>query len=449
MNRALLAVLGRALVLAVLLSLPAAAGLAQTLRETSIDRQASALNLAVGSGHLLRFERPAARVLIANPSVADIQVISGQLVYVFGVATGTTNVIAIDSDDNVVAATELRVRRDSQAATRVSREMLGPDAPDIDFLRDRARSRGRVLDVESAMASSTLARQFDSNGEAALNLTRYTGANQVNIRVRFAEVSKSEITRLGINWQALATLGDFALGVTTGTFLPGAALNTAETFGTIVGGLTTSDVNVDVLLDALQREGAVNILAEPNLTSVSGRKASFLAGGEFPIPVPQSEDAITIEFKRFGVALDFTPTVLPDERIAIEVQPEVSSLTQTNAVVIDGLKIPALIVRRADATVELASGQTFAIAGLFQRNLTQGLDQLPLLGDIPVLGELFRSRRFQREETELVILITPYLVVPSQESNLALAGEAPAAGLPPLAPGRASLTRGNAGFLLE
>jgi pilus assembly protein CpaC len=305
------------------------------------------------------------------------------------------------------------------------------------------------VSIEDAMATRSLATQYAAADERPLNLTEYAGSNQVNIRVRFAEVSKSEITRLGINWQALATVGDFTLGLTTGNFLPGAGLNAAETFGTIIGGYAASDVSVDLLLDALQREGVVSILAEPNLTSVSGRTASFLAGGEFPVPVPQSDDVITIQYKRFGVALDFTPTVLPHERIAIEVQPEVSSLTSTNAVVIDDIEIPALTVRRADATVELASGQTFAIAGLFQRNLTQGTDQLPLLGDIPVLGELFRSRRFQREETELVILITPYLVKPTQERELALAGEAPAGGLPALTPEAQSFTHGAAGFLLE
>lgn len=439
--------LGLALAGTVLVAGPAA--VAQSSQETTVRGEGAAVDLPVGRGRLLRFERPAARVLIANPAVADIEVMSASLVYVFGVAVGATNVIAVAADDSVIASAELRVARNAAEASRTGRDLLGSAAPPIDFAGDRPWARGRVVSVEDAMAGRTLAGHYAAPGEPPLNLTEYAGSNQVNIRVRFAEVSKSEITRLGINWQALATIGDFTLGLTTGTFLPGAGLNAAETFGTIIGGFATSDVSVDLLLDALQREGVVNILAEPNLTSVSGRKASFLAGGEFPVPVPQSDEVITIQFKRFGVALDFTPTVLPGERIAVEVQPEVSSLTDVNAVIIDGIEIPALTVRRADATVELASGQTFAIAGLFQRNLTRGVDQLPLLGDIPVLGELFRSRRFQRDETELVILITPYLVKPSQERELALAGEAPAGGLPALLPGRPSLTRGAAGFLLE
>lgn len=406
------------------------------------------LEVSVGKGRLVRLDRAADAVMIADPTVANVEIISPGLAYIFGVAVGRTNFFAIDGSDQVILASELRVTADAAGATAESRLALGPGAPEIDYLGDRARMDGSVGTVGDAMTASTLATELDGDGQP-LNLATYDGSNQINIRVRFAEVSRSEITRLGINWQALASFGDVALGLTTGAFLGEGGPVIGDSFGTIVGGISGSDVSVDLLLDALQREGVVNVLAEPNLTTVSGTTASFLAGGEFPYPVPQSNDFVTFEFKEFGIALDFTPTILPNERIAIEVEPEVSTLNSANSIVVDGYQIPALTVRRADATVELASGQTFAIAGLFQRNLTEGLEQLPLLGDIPILGQLFQSRRFQREETELLILITPYLVTPAAESELALAGQAPTGGLPPLSVLPPSLTGGAAGFLLE
>ena len=172
----------------------------------------------------------------------------------------------------------------------------------------------------------------------------------------------------------------------------------------------------------MQREGIINLLAEPNLTAINGETANFLAGGEVPIPVPGGAggETVTIDYKPFGVSLDFIPTLLPGERINLRVRPEVSTISNSGGVFIDGFAIPAFTVRRAETSVELASGQTFAIAGLFQRDLTTDTDKFPVLGDVPVLGQLFQSQRFKRYETELVILITPYLVQPSSNRNFAL-----------------------------
>jgi pilus assembly protein CpaC len=176
-------------------------------------------------------------------------------------------------------------------------------------------------------------------------------------------------------------------------------------------------MNVSGLIDALEQEGLVTVLAEPNLTALSGETATFLSGGEFPVPVPQGLQEITIEWKRFGVSVEFTPTVLDPNRLSIKVKPEVSELTDTGSVVINGTQIPALAVRRAETTVELASGQSFAIAGLFQNNGSNQLQQLPWLGDLPVLGALFRSTRFQHSESELVIIVTPYIVQPTAKTS--------------------------------
>ena len=186
-------------------------------------------------------------------------------------------------------------------------------------------------------------------------------------------------------------------------------------------------VNVEAVLEALQRNGIVKILAEPNLTAVTGRTARFLAGGEVPIPVPASDNTVTIQYKSFGVSLGFTPTVISEDRIALHVQPEVSAISNAGTDLnIAGFSAPSFVVRRADTTVEVASGQTFAIAGLFQQRYATDLEKFPVLGDVPILGALFQSQRYQREETELVILITPYLVEPVRSRKLATPLDRPA-----------------------
>ena len=204
---------------------------------------------------------------------------------------------------------------------------------------------------------------------------------------------------------------DPVTGLTTRSFIPG---NATDTFGSIGAGFRDGRVDVAGLVDALQAEGLITVLAEPTLTAVSGESASFLSGGEFPVPVSQGLQQITIEWKRFGVNVDFSPIVLNGEHMSIKVRPEVSELTDLGSVVINNIKIPGLAVRRAETTVELASGQSFAIAGLFQNNVTSSLQQLPGLGDVPVLGTLFRSSKFQRHESELVIIVTPYIVRPAE-----------------------------------
>ena len=228
------------------------------------------------------------------------------------------------------------------------------------------------------------------------------------------------------------------------------------------GALNTKDTSVGAMLDILDREGLVTVLAEPNLTAVSGQTASFLAGGEYPIPVAQTGgtndgNAITVEFKPFGIALDFTPTVLANDRISLNVKPEVSELSAANSIAMNGTVIPGLTVRRVETTVELGSGQSFAIGGLLQNNVRDVLSQLPGLGNIPVLGRLFSSTDYQNNKTELVVIVTPYLVKPtgpgqlrSALDSLRPAGEVEAVlqrqlGFDPLSPNTPRLL-GNAGF---
>jgi pilus assembly protein CpaC len=251
---------------------------------------------------------------------------------------------------------------------------------------------------------------------------RVDAPTQVHLRVRVAEVSRDVLKQFGINWQALFESGDFAFGFVNGRAVTNAAgtfLREAEGANSVFGSYTNNNDSVNVAVDALAEEGLVNVLAEPNLTALSGETASFLAGGEFPIPVDNGNNGLTIEFKEFGISLAFTPTVLSADRIGLKVRPEVSDLSEKGSITVNGLVIPGLATRRAETTVELGSGQSFAIGGLMSSDIQNRLSKFPGLGDLPVLGTLFRSQRFQSNETELVILVTPYLVRPVDEPVMA------------------------------
>jgi pilus assembly protein CpaC len=264
------------------------------------------------------------------------------------------------------------------------------------------------------------AETFSPADQPPINDTTIAGSQQVNIRVRFAEVSRDDVQRLGIGSSA----------------------------GIAFGG---SGSEVDALVGAMQRNGMMTILAEPNLTAVTGKPASFLAGGEIPIPTPGNQAGqITVQYKPFGVSLEFTPTLVRTNRIGLRVRPEVSSLSRVGAVKANGVDLPSLMVRRADTTVEVASGQTFAIAGLFQRQMSLDYEKTPELGDLPILGALFRSARYRRDETELVILITPVLVKPVRDRGLATPLDRPKPPPPP-APAlvKAPTPEPNSGFVFK
>ncbi|CAM3514641.1 MULTISPECIES: type II and III secretion system protein family protein [Halomonas] len=358
------------------------------------------LSLETGQGLILRFNQDVSSVFVANPEIADVQVVSPGVLYLFGKQYGDTNLIALGPDDSTEASMRLEVSDGAQGANRA---LHAADAGTPIHLRvagNQLLAEGQSQSVEGALATqATLERQAPGEG-AAQNNSTYEGATQINLRVRFAEVAREELLEYGISWSALINNGSLSVGV-----LPSSMAGNA--FGTVGSGVD----GVDGLLQALQRNNLLQILAEPNITAVTGETASFLAGGEIPIPVPVGNDLVGIEYKQFGVSLMFTPVLLPNERISLEVRPEVSSLT-SSGVEIGGISVPGLQVRRADTVVEVGSGQTFAIAGLFQRDASNAIERVPVLGDLPILGNLFRSRRFQRSETELVILITPYIVEP-------------------------------------
>ncbi|MGP9624660.1 type II and III secretion system protein family protein [Halomonas sp. AOP42-A1-22] len=358
------------------------------------------LSLETGQGRILRFNQDVSSVFVANPEVADVQVVSPGVLYLFGKQYGDTNLIALGPDDSTEASMRLVVSDGDQGANQALRAADAGTPIHLRMAGNQLVAEGQNQSVKGALVTQAiLDRQAPREG-AALNNSTYEGATQINLRVRFAEVAREELLEYGISWSALINNGSLSVGV-----LPGSIAGNA--FGTVGSGVD----GVDGLLQALQRNNLLQILAEPNITAVTGETASFLAGGEIPIPVPVGNDLVGIEYKQFGVSLMFTPVLLPNERISLEVRPEVSSLT-SSGVEIGGISVPGLQVRRADTVVEVGSGQTFAIAGLFQRDASNAIERVPVLGDLPILGNLFRSRRFQRSETELVILITPYIVEP-------------------------------------
>ncbi|RWM29022.1 MAG: type II and III secretion system protein family protein [Mesorhizobium sp.] len=368
------------------------------------------LDLPVGQGRLLRFNEPVESVLIADTTIADLQIVSPSLVYVFGLKPGLTNLIAVKADEQIEATAQFRVTPDITPANEAKHAMQPNSATNLHIFGTRIVTTGEARGIDEARDLDNVARTFSPPEQPPLNNMTVQGSQQVNIRVRFAEVSRTELQSYGVDWSVGYKSGGFEFNMFQDNGVPSGDGN----FGLHMD--QDHGINFDVLIEALQRNGVVKILAEPNLTAVTGQTANFLAGGEIPVPIAQGTDVTTIQYKPFGVSLGFTPTLIGRNRIALHVQPEVSSLSDAGAVSANGFAMPSFVVRRADTTVEVASGQTFAIAGLFQQRTSRNLEKFPVLGDVPVLGPLFQSQRFQREETELVILITPYLVAPVRDS---------------------------------
>jgi pilus assembly protein CpaC len=437
------------LALALVISAAPRAAAVDVIHDHDVDvagAPSATIDIAPGAGRLLRFNRRIDSLLIGDPTVADVKAVSGQLIYVFGSAPGRTNLIVVTGDDHIAAAIAVVVSRDAEGIQRELKKALPDAAVDLSFIGNRLVVKGQVKSVDEAVDVSSVAKSLAPRGTKPLNHSSFASSHQINIRVRFAQVSRSSLNSLGVNWSAAINSGALNFALATGSFLQSAASSPATAFGTLASTVSTRHANVNALIDALQQEGVVTLLAEPNLTTVSGETASFLAGGEIPIPVPQSLSTTTIEYKPFGVSLSFTPTLLPGDRIGLRVRPEVSSISASNSVSVNGYSVPALTVSRADTTIEVASGDTFAIAGLFQQDVNNAISKFPWVGDLPVLGPLFRSESFQRNESELLILITPYIVRPTTEPGAPLPTDllpGASAAPPPVLPS------GTAGFIIQ
>lgn len=372
---------------------------------------AGEMRVPLNKSQILKVDRRIADLLVGNPEVADVMPLTDRSIYVLGKELGSTNLTIYGPQRRLIAVVDIAVTPDEGGLRRHLHEIMPEE--DIEV---RAANGGLVLSgtVSTARQLDRALQVAESYApDAVTNLMTVRGSQQVLLQVRVAEVQRTLTRELGL--QPDITSEDFVFSTFDGldpTNFAGASLN-----------LAANEFTVDMLIDALEAKGAVKVLAEPNLVALSGDTATFLAGGEFPVPVARDDDdgeiTLTIEWKQFGVSLGFTPTVLDNELINLRVAPEVSEIDRINSISINGTVIPGLSTRRAVTTVELRDGQSFAIAGLLQNDMTTQVRQLPGLGDIPLLGALFRSSSFQREETELVIIVTPRLVKPAAAGTLA------------------------------
>ncbi|WP_445219725.1 type II and III secretion system protein family protein [Bradyrhizobium sp. Pa8] len=372
------------------------------------------LTLSSSLGKTIHLPAPAASIFVADPAIADYQAPSNKTIFVFGKKSGRTSLFALNDNGEALAELRVVVTQPIEDLRATLKAQIGDYPIQVSYTPRGAILSGTAPNAEIVDSAVKVTEQFLGSGALVVNKIQVAGSLQVNLSVRVAEVSRSAMKELGVNLSASGQAGPFTLGLVSGS---GGGTGAAQGGGTATIGVNTGNVNVSAVLDALARERLASVLAEPNLTAMSGESASFLAGGEFPIPVLQDNRQISVEFRHFGVSLEFVPTVLSNNQINIRVKPEVSELSSQGAVTINGITVPALSTRRANTVVELASGQSFAIGGLIRRNFSTEIKTFPWLGDVPILGALFRSSSFQQEETELVIIVTPYVVRPRSNTK--------------------------------
>ena len=430
------------------------------------------LALTIGKSVILRSDADISRVSVAQPEVADFVLLSPRQIYVTGRAPGVTNLTLWDKGDKIRAVYDLDVAPDITRLKRMLHDVM-PGEPGIEVMasQDSIALSGTVRDADNLKKALALAEVYAP--KKVLNLMSVGGVQQVMLEVRVAEMAKSVVNRMGINLNAVGD-GNFAYtligslsSVASGMFnvdtvsnayqyvtinssssSDGSSSSSSSTSapiqlayrefspstnkatmtmnqGTAVARWNTNwggagNTAMTAVLDLLKENGLVKILAEPNLVCLNGQSADFLAGGEIPVPVSAGLGTTSIEWKKFGVQLNFTPTLTGGERINLKVSPEVSNLDYSRAITINGSTVPAINTRQTSTTIELKNGQTFAVAGLLSEQSRNSMDKYPVLGDIPVLGNLFKSSQFQKDQTELVILITAHLVKPLDKKSVVL-----------------------------
>ncbi len=427
------------------------------------------VNLGLGKSVLVELPRPARDVMVSNPQVVDAVVQTSNRVFLVSRRFGESNAFIFDENGEQFATLEVFVERETAGLEDLLRRLIPGSVIKVEMLNRTAILTGTVRTPVDANRASALAKQFvtvdfeskvgdDSQGvwvkdtakdpsELVINLLAVEGEEQVMLKVTVAEVQRTLLKQFGINIGAAINAGSFQTRLLTENALPltaaaglgklpipalggactavGALCNwnsgpTDTTFGNsgLTGGSNIGESRITHAIRALERDGLMRTLAEPTLTAISGESAKFLAGGEFPVPLVDAQGRTTVEFKEFGVGVAFTPTVMSEGRISLKIETEVSELSSQGSVQLEGLSIPALSKREAKSTVELPSGGSLALAGLISDDVRQNIDGLPGLKDVPVLGTLFRSRDFIKEETELVVIVTPYLVKPVSRQDL-------------------------------
>ncbi|MGH1419968.1 MAG: type II and III secretion system protein family protein [Hyphomicrobiaceae bacterium] len=422
--------------------------------------------IGLGKSALIEFPREVRDVLLSNPAAVDAVVLSANRVFLLARSIGESNAFFFDADGNQFATLELFVERETAGLTSVLNRLIPGSDIRVEMLNQSVVLTGTVRNPSDSVRAAKIARQFiqveyetttanknegttitetkKGDGEGVINMLVVEAGEQVMLRVTVAEVQRSVMKQFGINIGAVINSGNFSTQVLTSNAFPLTGVDLGTIAGSsVLGGVLSSGIGspgtnsgvsgtwgtgtqtISQAMRALERHGLVRTLAEPNMTAVSGETAKFLAGGEFPIPIIDSTGQISVEYKEFGIGLAFTPVVMSEGRISLKLETEVSELSSQGAVTLAALQIPALRTRKALSTVELPSGGAMVLAGLLSEDTRQNIDGMPGLKDLPVLGTLFRSREYVRAETELLVIVSPYIVRPTSPKNLTT----PTAGL--------------------
>ena len=399
--------------------------MAETLRVMQ-GSPSSALDVPMNRAVVVESDVPFAELSIANPGIADISTLSDKSIYVLGKAPGRTTMTLLSADGKLISNVDVHVSPDVAEFKERLRQILPGENIEVRTANDGIVLSGTVSSTAKLDRALDLANRYAP--ERVSNLMTVGGSQQVMLKVRFAEMQRAVSKSLSASIAGRSTNGNFIMG--TGNFTAEGALDNlfnngtapidSSTKGALGFTFNTGSLEFAVLLEALESKGLVRTLAEPNLTALSGQEAKFLAGGEYPIPVSNGDNGISIEYKPFGVELNFTPTVVDGDLINLIINAAVSSIDNTITVETDGFNINAFKRRETSSTVELRDGESFAIAGLLQDDFRDLNGQVPWLGDIPVLGALFRSAEYQRAQSELVIIVTPHLVTATKGDAMAL-----------------------------
>lgn len=425
----------RHLLAAALLASAALGSVPAQAQSVGADIHAGDLEVAINKSQIVTADRVIDRAMIGNDTIADVMPVSDRSIYILGKTVGTTSLTLYDKMNRVIAVMDISVGPDVEALRLQLAEMFPGQTIDTRLTNGKLMLNGVVKDAGVAGRVAQLASAYA--GDNVINMLAVSSPQQVMLEVRFAEVNRTVGEKLGVSGFGGSTNGNFNGAIGSGASsvtdpLLGNRLQLdplLDQFGIFSALFKIGDVDIEAFLNVLEEQGLSKTLAEPTLVALSGEKASFLAGGEFPIPVVQGggggggaggQQAITIQFKSFGVSLGFTPTVLGDNVINLIVEPEVSSLDPSASVTINGLTVPGLQTRRASTTLELRDGESFVLAGLLRSEFQTNVQQLPILGSIPIIGSLFRSSRFQKGETELLIVVTPRLVKPMRPDQVRL-----------------------------
>lgn len=396
---------------------------------TLLPKRSPDVTIMLGKAEMVNIGGNIADVLVANPSVVDVMAVKSNRLYLVGSSLGDTNIMALDSEGNVIKKVNIHVQMDTERLEGMISDLYPNEDVQIRALTDQVVLTGDVSNPAIASKITNLVGRYAADAQGisgsvpdniVMNMMGVRGEQQVMLRVKIVEVSRSALKDLGIesNSNGGGGVGDLvgtlattsALGLGAPAQLGVAALNyNSGDFG-----------NLNFLARALEQEGILNTLAEPNLTAISGEQAGFLAGGEFPIPTEIDRNGNLIyEFKPFGVSLNFRPVVMSEDRISLQLKTEVSTTSFEQNLQLNGINVPTFNVRRAETNVELPSGGTLMIAGLIKSDAISGLTQLPGIGDVPVVGDLVKSDTFRRSESEVVVMITPYLVKPFAQNRAA------------------------------